>query len=112
MPKESPGTCKQSPGRCKQSPNKIQNFKPLITSSFLNFSSFEKNYAKVTYSAPESAKKSVKRVFKMSILDLLEARLSGVREFPKIQGTCERSLGTPKRSPGMPKQSQCTHGKT
>ena len=39
----------------------------------------KKNYVKVTYSAPESAKKSVRRVFKMSILDLSEARLSGVQ---------------------------------
>ena len=43
------------------------------------FKVLKKNYVQVTYSAPESTKKSIEIVFKMSILDLQEAFLSGVR---------------------------------
>ena len=56
----------------------------------------KKNYVSVTYSAPVSAKKSVVRVFKMSILDLSEARLSGVRACLSGVWACQRSPGKPK----------------
>ena len=64
------------------------------------------NYVQVTYSAPESARKSVKIVFKMSIWDLSEARLSkgGVLS-EQSPGLSKRSPGLSKLSPGMFKPS-------
>ena len=66
-------------GVCKKSPIEFKISKTLIASLFLNFSSFWKKYVEVIYSAPESVRNSVKRVFKkMLILDLSEVHLSRV----------------------------------